>query len=70
MQTIEITSTDIHIDEKCHIIDRGIIDHARIVIGEGLHVEYCFIAPAHAPMIRGDGGLVPGTKKYSRHIQI
>jgi hypothetical protein len=34
MQTIEITSANIAITENCHIIDRGIVDIANIVIGE------------------------------------
>ena len=34
MQTIEITSTNIHINESCHIVDRGLVERARIVIGE------------------------------------
>ena len=34
MQNIEITSANIHINENCHIIDRGIVDRVDIVIGE------------------------------------
>jgi hypothetical protein len=46
MNTREITDAYIRINESCHIIDRGLVDIANIVIGEGLQVEYCFVAGA------------------------
>lgn len=44
MKTIEITDANIRINENCHIIDRGLVDTASIVINEGMQVEYCFVA--------------------------
>ncbi len=32
MQTLEITDANIRINESCHIIDRGVVDIANIVI--------------------------------------
>jgi hypothetical protein len=43
MKTVEIIDAYIRINESCHIIDRGIVDIANIVIGEGIQVEYCFV---------------------------
>ncbi len=59
MQTIDITTANIRINESCHIYDNWIVDHVDIVIGEWLQVEYCFVAPADSE-----------TKKYYRHIAI
>jgi Fe-S cluster assembly scaffold protein SufB len=49
MKTLEITDAYIRINESCHIIDRGLVDIANIVIGEGLQVEYCFVMSHSKP---------------------
>ena len=75
MQTIEITSTNIHINESCHIVDRGLVERARIVIGEWLQIEYCFVAPEASVIAKNEAIQVPvatikDNKKYYRHIAI
>lgn len=75
MQTIEITSANIRINENCHIYDRGLIDHVDILIGEWVHVEYCFVAPAIPVTSKNEAIQVPAatikdSKKYYRHITI
>jgi Fe-S cluster assembly scaffold protein SufB len=59
MKTLEITDANIRINESCHIYDTGTVDIANIVIGEGIQVGYCFVAPKDSE-----------TKKYYRHIAI
>jgi hypothetical protein len=44
MKTLEIIDANTRINESCHIIDRGLVDIASIVIAEGIQVEYCFVA--------------------------
>jgi hypothetical protein len=33
MKTLEITDSKTYINESCHIIDRGVVDIANIIIG-------------------------------------
>jgi Fe-S cluster assembly scaffold protein SufB len=67
MKTIELIDANTRINESCHIIDRGIVDIASIVIGEGVQVEYCFVAPAHVPPMNLSNNK---TIKLTRHITI
>jgi hypothetical protein len=53
MKTLEITDANTRINESCHIIDRGLVDIANIVIGEGLQVEYCFVMSHSKPPCHG-----------------
>lgn len=59
MKIINISNTNIRINENCYLYDDGTVEHVDIVISAGVHVEYCFIeTPGNLP------------KKYSRHIAI
>ncbi len=61
MKTIELIDANTRINESCHIIDRGLVDIASIVISEGIQVEYCFVmshskppCPTDIPPVRGE----------------
>jgi len=59
MKIINISNTNIRINENCYLYDDGAVEHVDIVISAGVQVEYCFIeTPENLP------------KKYSRHIAI
>lgn len=75
MKTLDITNANIRINENCHIIDRGIVKIANIIISEGVRVEYCFIAPSISVIVNDEAIRIPALspnaiKKYYRHISI
>ena len=58
MNTIKITNANICINESCHIIDRGDVEHVDISIAEWVEISYAYISPNIK------------TAKQSRHIKI